>query len=116
MLPQRPLTLPVRGDYSGAVFLTVVAPHEAVMHRPPALSHRALLAALVPAALALTVAVAPRGAAQPAPAPAAVPGAAAQARAEGIIRKIFKEEYDRAGRGPAAGKELSATLLQQART
>jgi WD40 repeat protein len=57
----------------------------------------------------------PPGAAQAPAARAAVPDGAAQARAEGIIRKLFKDEYARAAGDPAAARELAATLLQQAR-
>jgi hypothetical protein len=65
--------------------------------------------------LTLAGAAGPAGAAQ-APAPRApVPDGAAQTRAENAIRKIFKDEYARAERDPAAARALAATLLQQAR-
>ncbi len=80
------------------------------------LPHRGWLSAAALAALLVTVRLGPHGAAQSTPARAAVPDSAAQTRAASIIRKIFKEEYGRVERDPGAGRELAATLLQQART
>jgi WD40 repeat protein len=65
--------------------------------------------------LALVCASGPPGAAQAPAARAAVPDNPALARAEGAIRKIFKEEYARAAGDPAAARELAATLREQAR-
>jgi hypothetical protein len=65
--------------------------------------------------LILLALVSTPGLAQP-PARAPVPGGEAHARAEKAVRRIFKEEYARVARDPAAGRELAATLLNQARS
>ncbi len=85
------------------------------MHRPfPHLGRLCALGIAV-ALLALACLSESLGMAQPPTARAAVPDRAAQVRAENAIRKIFKEEYARAERDPAAARELAAALLQQAR-
>src|SRR6516165_701383 len=83
------------------------------MPRPlPARLRRPLLCGLLLGCLSL-MSFSPRGVAQKGTSLDPVPDASAQAQAEKLVKDLFKEDYAKAAKDPAAGRALAQLLVGQ---